>query len=197
MLDIDVETKDLLAKLREVEEALEHRLEAKRAEFNYRIEQGRVVFEAEIRERHREFKTNLLSFLRHSEWSRLITAPVIYSLVLPLLVLDLGIAVYQAVCFPIWNIKPAKRSDFIVIDRHHLAYLNMVEKLNCVYCGYANGLAALVSEVASRTEQYWCPIKHAKRIKNAHVRYSKFVDYGDAESFRARLHDLRNELQDG
>ncbi|MBF0269148.1 MAG: hypothetical protein HQL44_11205 [Alphaproteobacteria bacterium] len=192
---LDLETKELLAKLREVEEALEARLDAKRALFNYQIEQGRVVFESEIRERHKRLKTGLLTFLRHSQLSRLITAPVIYSLIVPFAVLDLSVALYQAVCFPIWGIKPAKRSDYIIIDRHQLAYLNAVEKLNCVYCGYANGLAALVSEVASRTEQYWCPIKHASRVKNPHARYSRFVDYGDAEGFRAILEELREEVR--
>ncbi|MBF0169136.1 MAG: hypothetical protein HQL45_16055 [Alphaproteobacteria bacterium] len=191
---LDRETELLLSKLREVEEALEQRLEAKRVEFNYRVEQGKVVFETEIRERHKRFKTGLLTFLRQSKLSRLITSPVIYSLILPFLMLDLSIILYQAVCFPIWGIKSVPRSDYIVIDRHKLAYLNLVEKLNCVYCGYANGLAALVTEVASRTEQYWCPIKHARRIKNAHARYGRFVDYGDAEGFRARLAELRDEL---
>lgn len=193
---LDIETKELLAKLREVEEALEARLEAKRAEFSYQVEHGRIVFEQEIQERHRQFKTGLLGFLRQAPVARLITAPIIYSLAAPLLVLDFAIAVYQAVCFPIWGIKRAKRSDYIVIDRHHLAYLNGVEKLNCVYCGYANGLIALVDEVASRTEQYWCPIKHATRVKNPHARYSRFVDYGDAEGFRARLKELRDEVCD-
>ena len=194
---LDIETKDLLAKLREVEEALEARLETKRLEFSYQVEQGRIVFEAEIRERHKQFKIDLLTFLRHSKLSRLITSPVIYSLLLPFMLLDLSIALYQAVCFPIWGIRPARRADYIVIDRHHLAYLNLVEKLNCVYCGYANGLIALVGEVASRTEQYWCPIRHATRVKNPHARYGNFVDYGDAEGFRARLKELRDEVREG
>jgi hypothetical protein len=194
---LDIETKELLARLREVEEALEARLEAKRAEFSYQVEQGRIVFEQEIEERHKQFKTGLLAFLRQAPVARLVTSPVIYSLVLPLLVLDIAIALYQAVCFPIWGIRPAKRADYVIIDRHHLAYLNGVEKLNCVYCGYANGLIALVGEVASRTEQYWCPIKHATRVKNPHARYSRFVDYGDAEGFRARLKELRDEVCEG
>jgi len=33
------------------------------------------------------------------------------------------------------------------MDRHHLAYLNVIEKLNCEYCGYANGVFAYVREI--------------------------------------------------
>jgi hypothetical protein len=36
-----------------------------------------------------------------------------------------------------------------------------IEKINCAYCSYANGAIASVREMASRTEIYWCPIKHA------------------------------------
>ncbi|MBI5119472.1 MAG: hypothetical protein HZA67_00590 [Rhodospirillales bacterium] len=192
---LDVETKELLAKLKEVEGALEARLEAKRAEFKYHLERGKVVFETEVIEGHKRLRTNLLLFLRNSRFIPLVTSPIIYSLVVPFALLDITVAVYQAICFTIWGIKRVKRSDYVVIDRHRLAYLNAVEKLSCVYCGYVNGLIALVSEVASRTEQYWCPIKHASRVRNPHARYSRFVDYGDAEGYRARLDELREEVR--
>jgi hypothetical protein len=83
----------------------------------------------------------------------------------------------------------------MVIDRGHLAYLNVIEKINCVYCSYANGLIAYVQEIASLTEQYWCPIKHARRVIATHERYRKFVDYGDAESYHTGLAALREELR--
>jgi hypothetical protein len=87
------------------------------------------------------------------------------------------------------------RSDFIVIDRHHLAYLNPLEKLNCVYCGYANGVIALAREIGSRTEQYWCPIKHSRPVPNPHSRYVGFVDYGDAEGYQQRKDGLREQTR--
>lgn len=81
-----------------------------------------------------------------------------------------------------------------MIDRHHLAYLNSIEKLNCVYCGYANGLLAYAREIVARTEQYWCPIKHAHKLLGTHDRYARFVDYGDAEDFHVDQQRLRAEL---
>ena len=59
-------------------------------------------------------------------------------------------------------------------------------------------LAALLvfgREVASRTEQYWCPIKHAHKILDVHHRYANFIDYGNAENYQKNLEDIRKELQ--
>ena len=75
------------------------------------------------------------------------------------------------------------------------AYLNALEKLNCAYCSYANGLIAYVREIAARTEQYWCPIKHARRVVGAHPRYVLFDDYGDAENYQQRAAELREQLE--
>ena len=192
---MDVEIDRLAGKLRQIEEEMEQLLEARRDAFRYRLEQNKVVFEQEVIEQHRRIRIGLIRFLRESPLVALVTAPAVYALSVPLIMLDLWVAVYQLICFPIWGIARVQRSEYVVIDRHHLAYLNGVEKLNCVYCGYANGLIALVREVASRTEQYWCPIKHAMRIKDAHQRYNRFVDYGDAVGFRQRLEALRDEVR--
>jgi hypothetical protein len=83
----------------------------------------------------------------------------------------------------------------MVFDRGDLPYLNAMEKFNCFYCSYANGLAGYFREVAARTEQYWCPIKHARRIRNAHQRYPRFFEYGDAESYRKGLERLRRQFE--
>jgi hypothetical protein len=65
-----------------------------------------------------------------------------------------------------------------------------------VFCGYATGVFAYVREVSGRTEQYWCPIRHAKRIRAPHPHYRGFVEYGDAEGYRQRLIPLRDALKD-
>jgi len=75
-------------------------------------------------------------------------------------------------------------------------YLNAIEKVNCVYCGYANGVLAYVREIAGRTEQYWCPIRHAKPVREAHAHYLEFVDFGDAEGYHRRLPMLREKLKE-
>jgi hypothetical protein len=95
----------------------------------------------------------------------------------------------------LYRIERVDRTRFIVMDRQHLAYLNVIEKLNCMYCGYANGVLAYVREVAGRTEQYWCPIRHSKRTFREHAHYRDFVDYGDGNGYKRRLATLREELR--
>jgi hypothetical protein len=177
-----------------LEKEFEHEIEAGRATFKYRISQGKIVFEKGISSEHRRFKIGLIAFLRSSPISTMIIAPIVYGLVIPFMFLDLSTWLYQKICFFVWGIAPVRRSDYIAIDRHRLGYLNAIEKLNCVYCGYANGLLAYVSEVAARTEQFWCPIKHAIRTKSMHQRSRRFLDYGDAEGFRERSQALRDEI---
>ncbi|MFM7273044.1 MAG: hypothetical protein ACKO4A_04200, partial [Gammaproteobacteria bacterium] len=120
---------------------------------------------------------------------------LIYALIIPFALLDLFLTVYQAICFRLYRLPRVPRADYIVIDRHQLKYLNALQKLNCVYCGYVNGLIGWTREIASVTEQYWCPIKHARKVLGTHTRYAKFLDYGDAEAFPVRVRDLRQELR--
>ena len=100
-------------------------------------------------------------------------------------------------CFRAYGIARVSRSDYIALDRGRLAYLNWIEALNCAYCGYGNGVIAYVREISSRTEQYWCPIKHAVRISDPHKRYYEFLEFGDAEGYRARLESFRAGLRNG
>lgn len=185
---------DLTRKIRELEAQMDAHIAQRRAELRIGMERGRVVFEQEVLRRHRELKTALLSYIWNANRFVIATAPVIYAMILPLGLLDLFVTVYQMICFPVYGIPKVRRADYFVFDRHHLAYLNAIEKLNCAFCSYANCLIAYVREIAARTEQYWCPIKHARRVIGAHPRYVKFDDYGDAESFRKHAEDLRAEL---
>ena len=113
--------------------------------------------------------------------------------------MDLVASTYQFICFKVYDIPKVKRKDYIVIDRQNLSYLNPIEKLNCVYCGDFNGLIAYLQEIAARTEQFWCPIKHARKLGAIHKRYHKFLDYGDQQKYQSMLAEIRrdfNELKD-
>ncbi len=177
----------LTEKIAALQAELDAELAKRRAELHVGLEKGRIAFEEEILRRHRELRTALAGYLWNAHPLVILTAPLIYALIVPLVLLDLFVTIYQAVCFPVYGIAKAARGDYFVFDRHHLAYLNALEKLNCAYCSYANGLIAYVREIAGRTEQYWCPIKHARRVIGAHAHYASFDDYGDAESFQKRL----------
>ncbi|MEQ8267413.1 MAG: hypothetical protein RH982_09465 [Parvibaculum sp.] len=181
---------DLTSRIQALQLELEAEIARQSAALRYGLEHGRAVFEEEILRRHRELQTRLSSYILQAKPLVVLTAPVIYSLIVPLLLLDICVSLYQAVCFPAYGIEKVKRSDYLVFDRGHLAYLNALEKLNCAYCSYANGLIAYAREIAGRTEAYWCPIKHAKKAIGAHEHYLGFVAFGDAEAYRKRIEEL-------
>jgi len=180
---------------KEVEAEVDHALDDKREQFRYSLQQGRIRFDTEVAKLQRRYRTDLLRYVFGAKLGHLLTAPLIYSLLLPFALLDLMVTIYQWGCFPVYRIPKVRRCDYIAIDRQHLAYLNALEKLNCVYCGYGNGVIAYVREVAARTEQYWCPIKHARRTLDPHRHSEGFVDYGDATVYQERLQALRKALQ--
>jgi hypothetical protein len=159
------------------------------------------LYEA-LRERTRTFRCDfakerisLWRYIRRGDKRYALTAPIIYGMIVPAVILDVCVSFYQWSCFPIYGIEKVKRSDHIAIDRHKLAYLNLLQKFNCVYCGYFNGLVSYVREIAARTEQFWCPIRHAKRLKGVHGRYGRFLPYGDGERLHERWRALREELK--
>ncbi|MDZ7783348.1 MAG: hypothetical protein U5K56_10625 [Halioglobus sp.] len=187
----------LVHELADLEEELREKLHQQETRVLYKLEGTRVEFETSVRQAHETMRTNVLAWLKGSSWRNLASAPAIYSLIIPFALLDLFVSAYQWLCFPLYRIPRVRRRRYIVLDRHHLRYLNSIQRLNCVYCGYINGLIAYVREVASRTEQYWCPIKHARRVTGSHRRYADFLDYGDAEDFDRKLAELREQLRQG
>ncbi len=174
---------------------LDREIEKRRTTLGWRLKAGLVEFEEGVVMEHRRLRRGIGRFLGGASFATVATAPVIYSLILPLVLIDLWVSLYQAVCFRAWRIPRAPRSRYVVLDRGRLAYLNGIEAVNCAFCEYANGVVAYVREVASRTEQYWCPIKHALRITDPHERYAAFLEYGDAEGYRARLDACREALR--
>lgn len=188
--------KSLVEQIGDLQDQLEAEFARQRARLRYGLEHGRVVFEAEVLRRHRELRIGLLRYVAGAKPLVVLTAPVIYAVIIPLVMLDIFVSIYQAVCFPVYGIARVRRRDHIVFDRHHLAYLNALQKLNCAYCSYANGLISFTREIAGRTEQYWCPIKHARRVMGTHANYIEFMDYGDVEALEKRWNELRKRLAD-
>ncbi|MCP5039032.1 MAG: hypothetical protein GY945_15675 [Rhodobacteraceae bacterium] len=185
----------LLARAREAQEQIEDELSRRRDALGLSMSNGRVVFEESMRQRHRAARIKLRDFLAATRPMVVLTAPLVYGLIVPLVLVDLTVTLYQLICFPVYGIARVRRRDHIFVDRHHLAYLNALQKLNCVYCGYANGLVSYTREVAGRTEAYWCPIKHARRVPGAHGQYAQFMEYGDEEDFIDRWVEERVGLK--
>jgi hypothetical protein len=142
-----------------------------------------------------EHRVSLWRYALGGDIVTVLTAPLIYSVLLPFVMLDAWVTAYQAICFRAWGIRRVRRRDYFAIDRHKLTYLNAIERVNCLYCSYANGVIGYVREIAARTEQYWCPIRHARRLRHAHGRYPHFAPYGDGRRYRDRLPSFRASLK--
>jgi len=193
---MDEKLERLINRIKELEHELRQELQRKQEEFFYRIDRDKVRFEQAVRERHRKLIKRIPRYLLDASVLNIVTVPVIWGCLLPALVLDCWVTLYQAVCFPVYGIPKVKRGQHIVFDRHALAYLNWIEKVNCAYCSYFTGLISYIREIGARTEQYWCPIKHARRISSIHSRYRYFFDYGDGEGYRRKLEEVRRAFAD-
>lgn len=187
---------DIIAEIKKLEKELLLEIEKKEEQFFYTIKGKKVTFEEETRKYHKTLVTKISTYLRNASFLNILTVPIIWFCLLPAVVLDLTVSIFQCICFRIYGIPQVKRKAYIVIDRHNLSYLNPIEKLNCAYCGYFNGLVAYVQEIAGRTEQYWCPIKHARKLSAIHSRYHKFLEYGDCLDYQKRLDALRKDYND-
>ena len=187
---------DIIEEIKRLEKELREEFQKKQAEFFYKIRGKRVYFEEETRKFHKTLASKIYTYLFHASFLNILTVPIIWSCIIPAVFLDLTASIYQFICFKVYKIPDVKRNDYIVIDRHSLSYLNPIEKINCVYCGYFTGLLAYVQEIAARTEQYWCPIKHSRKVGTMHKRYHKFIDYGDHHEYQKRLAELRKDFSD-
>ena len=185
---------EILAEIRRLEDELEEAIETQEVRFFYRIEGTKIRFEKTVKDAHLKLRVGILSWLSDSSPRNIITAPLIYAMIIPFALLDAAVSGYQFICFPLYRIPKVRRGKYIVIDRQGLSYLNGIEKFNCMYCGYANGVIAYAREIAARTEQYWCPVKHAHKILDPHRRYARFADFGDSEDFHRHVDDMRDAL---
>jgi hypothetical protein len=191
---MDDRIQQILNQITELEDDLRTALNEQQSSIVFQIKGKRVEFEQSIKETHKRLKTNFFRWLVTYRPQNLITGPIIYSMIIPLLITDFFVTFFQLTCFPIYGIKKVRRSDYIVYDRQQLNYLNFIEKFHCTYCAYGNGMIAYVSEVIARTEQYFCPIKHARKILGTHSRYARFLEYGDAEDYEKKLEEYRQAL---
>ena len=194
-MDMNGKIDELLERIGDLQDEVEQELHRRRAAIGFHVERGRVRFEDALLETHKALRQRLPTFLRRAELRNILSAPFIYGLLPPLLLFDAAVTLYQQICFRLYGIPRVRRRHHFIIDRGALRYLNAIERVNCVYCGYANGLFSYAREIGARTEQYWCPIKHASRVRDPHPHYMRFIDYGDVQGFRENAHRLRREIR--
>lgn len=151
--------------------------------YDFSFERGKIVFSQKAKDYQTKFKIPLKKYAIPKSYKHIISMPFIYGMIIPGLILDVGLFIFQQTAFRLYGIPIVKRSEYIQFDRKHLNYLNLIQKINCLYCSYMNGLFSYAVEVGGRTEKYWCPIKAARKKKWWHDWEEYFADYGDPEAF--------------
>jgi hypothetical protein len=189
-------TQDIIREIKKLEKELLLEIQKKEEKFFYTVKKRKVYFDEDRKKHHRQRASKIHSYLLASPPITFLIAPVAWLCIIPAVFMDLVISFYQLICFSACGIPKVKRKDYIAIDHHSLGYLNLIEKVNCVYCSYFNGLIAYVQEIAARTEQHWCPIKHARKLSNIHSRYHKYMEYGDDEDFQKRFEKISCDFDD-
>jgi len=187
---------EILSQIKGLENELLEEFKKKEEKFFYKIENEKAKFEQRVIFEGKSKIVSSLKYISSFPVIVIITIPFIWAMILPIMLADLFVTIFQAVCFPIYKIPKVKRKEYVIMDRHTLFYLDKVERINCWYCEYFNGVVAYVREIAARTEQFWCPIKHSRPLNEKHSRYDNFFDFGDYTRYREELHKKRINFDD-
>lgn len=173
----------LLNEIRQKKEELYIEYSKLKEHYWYVIEQWKVRFKEEIRKRNKFYKISIFESIFSAKVREVLSIPFIYVMIVPAIILDIFLFIYQQTAMRLYKIPLVKRSDYMIFDRKQLDYLNLIQKINCIYCSYVNWLFSYAVEIAGRTEKYWCPIKSANKKKREHPWEDFFADYWDPESF--------------
>ncbi len=174
----------LYKEIREKRDELFQEMEKMKDKYNFDYIKGKIVFSKKQKEENKKERLPTYRYMLGAQIRHIISMPFIYGMIVPALFLDIFLFVYQQTCFRLYRIPLVKRKEYITAERKHLDYLNWIQKINCLYCSYVNGIFSYAVEIGGRTEKYWCPIKHARKNKTFHNWQDHFSDYGDAKWFK-------------
>jgi len=192
---MDNKIKEMIEEIEAMKVKLGEEIAQQEKDISYEIQNGYVKFEKEVFDRQKKNMKNLWAWFSEIPLLHLLSSPLVYAMIIPAMFLDIMIFIYCQVVSRVFKIEFDKRSNYIVFDRQYLGYLNSIEKLNCMYCSYFNGLIQYASVIASRTELYFCPIKHAKKIAYKHEYYDAYFQYGDENEYQKKLKEIRKKFQ--
>lgn len=187
---------EIVAKIEQLQKELAEKYDEMAEKYGYEFRQKKIRFQQAFRDKNRREKISAWRYIVSKNIRFLLSMPFIYGMIIPALFLDLCATVYQHIAFRLYKIPRVERADYIVFERKYLDYLNWIEKINCLYCSYVNGLFAYAVEIAARTERFWCPIKAASRPRFTHSWYKEFADYGNADEWKQKSRDHENGFID-
>jgi len=182
---------DIKIKKEEIKKDYERLFKNFKEKYWFNIIWNKIVWPKEKIKELRKYKKSILDSIFSARVREILSIPFIYVMIVPAIFLDLLLFIYQNTALRLYKIPLVKRRDYIVFDRQKLPYLNLIQKIDCMYCSYFNWIMQFAVEVAWRTEKYWCPIKHAKKKYGEHNWEIYFAPYGDVEDFKNTFHSLK------
>lgn len=187
--------REMITEIEEMKIKLSEEITQQESHISYEVKNGYVRFEKDVLAKQKKNLKSLFSWFSETPFLHLLTAPIVYGMIIPAIFLDLSLFLYRHIVFRVFKFEFVKRSEYIIFDHQYLGYLNFIEKLNCMYCSYFGGLMQYASAIASRTELFFCPIKHAKKVAYQHEYYDEFFIYGDEDEYQKKLKELRKKFQ--
>ena len=181
--------RDILAKIESLNTDLRDEYDRLSKKYGFSFQKKKVIFLEEFRKRNKTLKFPTWKYIIPTNVRHILSIPFIYGMIVPALILDVSITIYQYAAFTLYRIPYVKRGEYFIYERRFLDYLNLIQKINCLYCSYVNGLFAYAVEIGARTERYWCPIKAAHKPKFSHGWYKDFADYGNPEDWNQKFHE--------
>lgn len=186
----------LYEEIKQKKDELFQEYEKLREKYDFKFIKWKIVFSEKKKDENKKFKIWIFKYLLGSEIRHIISIPFIYMMIIPAVILDIFLFVFQQTCFRLYGIPLVKRKEFLSTERKHLDYLNWIEKINCLYCSYVNWMFSYAVEVWGRTEKYWCPIKHAKKNNTFHNWQDHFADYWDGEGFKKAFNSNKEYFEE-
>ncbi len=188
--------RDILAKIDSLNNELREEYDRLSKEYGFYIEKKKVIFLDQFKRKNKTFKFPTWKYVIPTNIRHFLSMPFIYGMIVPAVLLDIALTIYQWTAFSLYRIPRVQRKDFFIYDRRYLDYLNLIQKINCLYCSYVNGLFAYVVEIGARTERYWCPIKAAHKPRFSHDWYKDFADYGNPEEWSMKISESEKAFKD-
>ncbi len=187
---IDSKIKKILENIDVLHDSLQKEYDRLAKKYGFSISKRRIIFLKKFNDRNRSLRIPTWRYAVPRNIRHFVSIPFIYMMIVPAVILDMFLSIYNTVALPLYHIPKVRRQDHFIFDRQFLAYLNTIQKINCIYCSYVNGLFSYASEIGARTERYWCPIKASHRPKYYHSWYKDFADYGSPEQWSEKFNQV-------
>ncbi len=105
--------------IRTLEQELRQEIQRIRID-SFEITEKAIHFKDEVVIRHRTQALSVLTYLRRAKMKHIVCLPIIWSCLLPAIVMDALVSLYQMLCFLLFGVLKVKRSDHVVFDRRNL-----------------------------------------------------------------------------